>query len=1130
MRRLATPFQGFVGDADMAVYWKMTEPEEAADYALDHSPAAAHATRRDVFSADFDSQFDSRPSLFNPLTGDKGAYSFATVWFQSQPSSPVQDHGIFAASTSWSAAVWYSLGTAATQCLVEYSGTAGGTGSTGLAMRLEYLGLQQGFVVRFQTGGGTIKSLSSPTGLATTGLIGVDVTADASSTTAVWYHQGKRISVGGTNFASGAGQASSTSARWSLGASVHAGTSYSSAGLFLEGQLSELAIWKRALGDRKHEEIYGSCRIPWDEGELIASNSHRVRCRVLVEDSAGTMQDLSDFDGQDWVSVVDINEAVDDQSTKAQVQFMRRRGNYADLSPLNNTPDYAGLIDLRRKVLIERAIVPALWTMQGWEWRVRYEGYVEDWSVNQDTVIVNLTDQSGPVNDAFVMDVRQYNYYDPNKAAEDVQEEILSDYEPILKTQESFARIGYKGFDSAPRIYSVAGTAASRHYHSSQNILRYNDVSTGPVYGAVQAVTDMIGHDTRFLFHEPWQTHRLTNYSPRRVTLIRHELITRLALTSARIDFSEPHGLALDVPLTVAGTASHNFSGTVSSVNNYYSVVLTGSTASLPAGTTTAGSVTFQYNYALAPEQIRSADQVASSVRTIRNHAVVKFQRIGTVATRSISTIERDINGILTIVVDGDLGSLDPDNLGIQLELKTAPTAASLNGSYSGVITGRHTITTTVPGALSADTFTESLPFLSSEYLSFREVVSTSTPSVSAYGYLPCGVYEGTSLAINTEAEAQRLADNLISDLAFPTADLVLSCPILPFEDGDVVLVPLDPKGRWSEPQEAAITSVQERYRGGSCEALYGIRFSVPTRGTKWAQRVVINPLQPGWANNNAVDILEQASAWVPGNANLIGRSVALNLRQPARREMSLRRDQTEVWMSTTPNFIPTESNRVGLFRGERINISYDADGNALSPGTTYYVRFAERDIYGNLSAITGMGLASLATVPAIVPRFLTQVAGCLAVASSGATLPWASTFTPILADVDNGTDESAISYDTFNNYSTSSRLFRAPADGVYVALHEGSWSGSKVSNQVRGRVGHFNGSMATLGYSEIRTTATFAANGVIRFGFSETVSCQSGDFLRVEAASDSGDITLLRGTTASRDFCKVSFTLVNQR
>ena len=39
-----------------------------------------------------------------------------------------------------------------------------------------------------------------------------------------------------------------------------------------------------------------------------------------------------------------------------------------------------------------------------------------------------------------------------------------------------------------------------------------------------------------------------------------------------------------------------------------------------------------------------------------------------------------------------------------------------------------------------------------------------------------------------------------------------------------------------------------------------------------------------------------------------------------------------------------------------------DGAGNRLSPGTRYYFRFAERDIFGNLSEIQGLNTATAAS------------------------------------------------------------------------------------------------------------------------------------------------------------------------
>ena len=1051
------------------------------------------------------------------------------------------------ASVGFAAAFWHKFSSGSFVCM-ERSSTPGGTGNNFPILQV-VRHADRRFAVRLAV---TSSSLASyvTTSPSSVGLFAFEV-APLESKIRLYIdgrldseHTGTVNTVAGTN----------ASTRWVIGGSIYnvSGGSYlSSAQDELKGISGEMAFWRRSLGTAKQRALYGGCVQPWDDNVLLASENYEVRTRVLIDDSTGVPQDLTNLDGQDFVDSVDRSLTVDDSTGTASVTLRRRRGRLVDLSPLGTVSDtpYLNLLALRRKVVIERAFVPSGWVIQGWEWEPIFEGAVDSWDLGDETVTLSCSDKSSALRDVFVLDGRAYNYASPNKSAEDAQDEIISDFEPRIPNGTSWTTIGYKNFGKL-RVYSEAGTVTTPAFLGSSLMLRYNDVSSGPVIDALQAISDQIGFVTEFKYHEPWAGYRLTTYSPRRTKCIPHQTVQRIGPQDALVEFREPHGLSENMQVTISSSSITTLdrSYSVASVMDFYRATLRATTSSTIASGASIGpspgTVTFQHNYQLDAAAIVDIAPVRSDISRIRNHAIVRFNRNESTATLSISSVAM-ASGRVSVTLNSDVTNLDPTGEGVAFTLAGGTGgSAALNGSYSGNVTGPRVVQSDVAGTGAADgTYTTNLPLFSCVHLSFREIMSTASTSLAEYGYLPVAVYEGSNLAINTENEAQRLANTLISDLSAPTAQFTFTSRVKPLELHDIVRLPEDlVRGRWNSEQTVAITGITEKYAAGECVATYEVRLTQPSRGTLWTERILICPERPAAAANYPVDLVDQSTRLALDKAVTFARQFNLIRRSPQRREMGLRNDQTMVWMSTASvGFIPNESNRVGVFRGERIAIDSMGDGTPLTPGVPHYMRFGEMDIFGNVSMITGMGSASTATVPTFVPRFADQTVGAVAAYTSGATrlfVASATWSTATLLTTDNGTDAAGRTYDDYGLYSTASHFFQVPCDGTWLLNHVSSWFGDPT------KVGVSVAWYMLVGWLHLRSGATVGfhgENGIEGVGASTpwrltasaAVTCASGDqlILRLRNASASGyDLINATDNTNGANHMLVSYVLGNQR
>lgn len=1147
MRVLRTPHQGFMADHDMIAYYPgwVTSAATIVNQTTTLGRLGVDRHLTELNGAGLPTETGS---LFNPNRPGLGGWGFPSGAAVTTAEPTPDDTGyITNASVGFSIAFWHRAVSASTQVVLERSVTPAGGGTNAAVLQ----------VVRREDCRFTVRLRNAALGwsefttvdVSSYGFFGFDLVSGTVRLYLDGVQNGSTATVtGGMSTVA----ATASSARWVIGGSIanlSSGTYGTPPTDLFKGDIGEIGFWRRALGPAKMRQIYAGCVKPWDDNVLFASENYKALTRVRIADSTGVYQDVSNIDGRNFLVSVERDKSVDDAVMQAKVSLRRRMGRLADLSPLGTGAEepYNGLIALRRKVLIDRAFVPNDWVVQGWEWEPIFEGAIDSWSMSENTLDVVCSDKSSSLKDVFILETRPYNF-SPNKSAETVQTEIIEDFEPAIHTGGGLATtIGYKNFGK-PRVYSEAGTVSTPTFEGTGLMLRFNDVASGPVLDAVQAVSDQIGYATEFMYHEPWAEHRLTNYSPRRSKVIRHQTIRRVDTNEALVEFREPHGLNDGVPVTImsSGVGTLNRSYSVASVMDFYRVVLRTDTATaIVSGASvgpSTGSVSFDYNFILGRENILELSPVASNVNNIRNHAIVRFNRNDSPVTLSVTGVDV-FSSIMTIVLSEDVTALDPGGNGVAFTLSGGTGgSAQLNGSYSGYVNGPRTIVTDITVGAADGTYSTNLPTFSCVHLAFQEVVSTASTSLAEYGYLPVAVFEGTNLAINTPAEAARLADNLISDLANPTAELSITTKVRPFEQHDMLSLPADElKGRWSSVLPVAITGIREQYESGNCIAEYAVRYQRPSRGTRWAERIIVSPFRPAPPNAYIPDMVDQASRIRLDAANRFARQFNFNRTGPRRREMGLRHDQTVVWMSTASvGFIPNDSNRVGVFRGERFSIAAMGDGTDLTPGIPHYVRFGEMDIFGNISAITGMGAASSATVPSVVPRFADYTVGTAVSRASGVTrsFPVGDWSTATLPDENGGADAIGLSHDDYQLYSTTSFYFRVPCDGTWLCNHLSSWYGDPT------KVGAADEWYMLAGWLHLRggvTVGFHGENGVegvgttvpARLSASAAITCSSGDqlILMWKNASLSGlDLINATDDTDQPDYMLVSYALGNQR
>lgn len=1051
MRTLRPPYSGYMSDRDQVVYWPMQSTSAVITAALAgrdlHYENGSFSARSLQSAGPGTASMSTSP--FHPAKRF-GAIQLSNEWLENSTdfNSIVGNTGLtkgVSLATSWSLAMWYDVraGSTATQCLIEFSGARNGT-EVSVAqyspLRVLWLPNQQLRIERTIDDGGALITLVDSPVVPQNGWLGVTVglNQDGSEHLVRIYHsqaQGARIATRSLGDAAPSG-GSAGNMKWMLGGSrSYAPVSVSSPTMLANATLAEVAVWSGVLSDSKMQSLYGDCVRPWDEDRLMRTGNGVARYRVKIvkgsDDDSDSQLDLTQLDGINWVKSGRITEDVDTPVSSCDLVLLRRRGPLADLSPLNTQnarlTDLGYLIDLRQRVIVERAVVPPLWNMQGWEWRPRWDGFIDAWELNDSEISLSCSDKGVALEDAFIMDPRGYAFVS-TKPLEEYQQQVITDFRPTIRRSTSSTRIGYRGGD--PTLFTEAGSVFCPTFGPCGINLRYGDVASGKVLAALQTISDQIGFDTRFKYHDPSGDYRLTSYAPKRNFVIPVDRvgINDPSTPDYQVVTLVPHGLTLGSTVTLSGSTSHNFGGSVATVIGPYQFGVAVS-AGAPDTTnllTSTGTLTFRENLSLQDKDIKTVSSVGENVDNIRNHVTIRFQRTPS-TIKSLATVTLVSGNLVMVDVSEPLPNIDPDNNGFTFEISDiGGTASGFNGSYTGKLYGDRRIISLEPNTVVSPVGTVSGCNFNTTYQRFRQFTSTSTPSVNSYGLLPMAVYEGTTLEINDFNEAVQLANSLIDDCSEPTVNATMTTRPLPLDLHDMVRLNGHPKGHWTSPLSVAIVSIDESFDGGASSCQYGLRHTRPSRGTQWAKRLRLDVLKPAIpVNTPATDFLTSADQ--PTVRLRESGKLGLEFSRGNKTDAAWRRvDSVEVYTGVSVDFIPDESTRRGSYNGDYFDVS------GLTPGQTHYVKWGVRDIHGNLSGIVGAsGLASSISVLSAVPRFTDLSAAAVVVSAS--TTQLLST-TPAVVDlgVDDGSDPTGITYDTFGNYDVTNKQFVAPATGLY--------------------------------------------------------------------------------------------------
>ncbi|AEI66937.1 hypothetical protein [Corallococcus macrosporus] len=243
-----------------------------------------------------------------------------------------------------------------------------------------------------------------------------------------------------------------------------------------------------------------------------------------------------------------------------------------------------------------------------------------------------------------------------------------------------------------------------------------------------------------------------------------------------------------------------------------------------------------------------------------------------------------------------------------------------------------------------------------------KTVTSTNPTSIATYGRRFMQVAEASASNINTEEEAQRLADVAIADLSDAALELEVEVPYCWHLEIHDVLRVLPDGVALSQVQELAIVGLDDFFAEGVARTKVKLCGRPATSRVEWMAREAV----PSTAVSAALrSIQPQAKMMGPDAPTDLAPTATVNgfalAFKPAPTGPAW--DSYELHVSTSPGFTPEAATLKAAASATRFEV---AD---LQPGTTHYAVVRGRDSKGNV----GPTSAQVELAPRYVePRFIT--------------------------------------------------------------------------------------------------------------------------------------------------------------
>lgn len=295
---------------------------------------------------------------------------------------------------------------------------------------------------------------------------------------------------------------------------------------FFNGDLSTLTIYKAALSDSTVEDYLRTM--------MLFAAETSIHTKVEVADNGGTLRDLTNLFGVDWVTSVNIKDDSDAPIGAATVVCVREySGNGFDeqrmsLGKYNNNrlnrvpitatgPDaqtYSAsteLLALTRRIVISQCRLPFDLMPSSTDWMTMFDGYIDtvDWGGEGDRLVIEARDKGSKLMDCYVQSGDPEKTYgsDPAPiAVQTVMGSILTDANSLWGAPSVTLKTS-----------GVSAGVGERTINSPNWNLRLFALSRQPVMQALNMLAEQFGWTVRYRWNYSTQAFELTLYEPDRI-------------------------------------------------------------------------------------------------------------------------------------------------------------------------------------------------------------------------------------------------------------------------------------------------------------------------------------------------------------------------------------------------------------------------------------------------------------------------------------------------------------------------------------------------------------------------------------------------------------------------------------
>jgi hypothetical protein len=253
------------------------------------------------------------------------------------------------------------------------------------------------------------------------------------------------------------------------------------------------------------------------EALILAMPDRSTAFRVRVDaDGAGSLVDLTNLLGYDWVKTVDYDVNID-QPVQAATIVLHRQNELMSLATLmtGSLPNvtsgsYVPVLDIGRQLLVDICMSPAGQYATG-TWQNVFDGRIDqiDWGKKNPEITLNCRDMGGLLVDSFIETVRPYGSTS-GTAVETVMQSILTD------------NINTPGLGNVT-LFSANGSEVTpwNPADSPGFMITPYSQQTQSVWDALLALAQLFGWDVRYKWHTATPAgFRLVMYDPGRSKVV----------------------------------------------------------------------------------------------------------------------------------------------------------------------------------------------------------------------------------------------------------------------------------------------------------------------------------------------------------------------------------------------------------------------------------------------------------------------------------------------------------------------------------------------------------------------------------------------------------------------------------